>query len=50
MQKLTTTGNATIIAYDGKPLLVTDPWFGDEEPAYFGSSLNEPKNLLQLSS
>ncbi len=37
MQKLTTTGNATIIAYDGKPLLVTDPWMGDEEPAYFGS-------------
>ena len=37
MQKLTTTGNATIIAYDDKPLLVTDPWMGDEEPAYFGS-------------
>jgi L-ascorbate metabolism protein UlaG (beta-lactamase superfamily) len=37
MQKVATTGNATIIAYDGKPLLATDPWFGDEDPAYFGS-------------
>lgn len=37
MQKVATTGNATLIAYDGKPLLTTDPWFGDEEPAYFGS-------------
>jgi hypothetical protein len=37
VQKVATTGNATLIAYDGKPLLTTDPWFGDEEPAYFGS-------------
>jgi hypothetical protein len=37
MQKVTTTGNATIVVYDDKPLLVTDPWMGDEEPAYFGS-------------
>jgi hypothetical protein len=37
VQKVATTGNATLIAYDGKPLLATDPWFGDEEPAYFGS-------------
>ena len=37
MLKVTTTGNATLIAYDGKPVIVTDPWFGDEEPAYFGS-------------
>ena len=37
MQKVATTGNATLVAYDGKPLLSTDPWFGDEEPAYFGS-------------
>ena len=30
-----TIGNATIICYDNKPVLVTDPWFvGD---AYFGS-------------
>ncbi|MBI2740184.1 MAG: MBL fold metallo-hydrolase [Rhodospirillales bacterium] len=37
MQKVATTGNATLVAYDGEPLLATDPWFGDEEPAYFGS-------------
>jgi len=30
-----TIGNATVIAYDGKPIVATDPWFG--EPAYFGS-------------
>jgi len=36
-QKVTTTGNATLIAYDGDPILCTDPWIGDEEPAYFGS-------------
>lgn len=36
-QKITTTGNATLIAYDNKPVLCTDPWIGDEEPAYFGS-------------
>jgi len=34
---VTTTGNATLIAYDVKPVLSTDPWFGDEDPAYFGS-------------
>ena len=32
-----TTGNATLIAYDGKPVLVTDPWLGEEDAAYFGS-------------
>ena len=32
-----TTGNATLIAYDGKPILVTDPWLGEEDAAYFGS-------------
>lgn len=37
MQRIAITGNATIIAYDGKPVLATDPWIGDEEPAYFGS-------------
>ncbi len=37
MQKITTTGNATLIAYDGRPVLSTDPWIGDEDPAYFGS-------------
>ncbi|MCX7365068.1 MAG: hypothetical protein NTV97_24990 [Alphaproteobacteria bacterium] len=48
MQKVTTTGNATMVVYDDKPLLVTDPWFGDEEPAYFGSwtlSHRIPKGL-----
>ena len=34
---LSTIGNATIIAYDEKPILSTDPWIGDEDPAYFGS-------------
>jgi len=37
MNKVTTTGNATLIVYDGGPLLTTDPWYGDEDPAYFGS-------------
>jgi L-ascorbate metabolism protein UlaG (beta-lactamase superfamily) len=32
-----TTGNATLIAYDEKPILVTDPWLGEEDAAYFGS-------------
>jgi len=36
-QQVTTTGNATLIAYDNRPILCTDPWIGDEEPAYFGS-------------
>ncbi len=30
-----TIGNATLIGYDGAPVLVTDPWI--EGPAYFGS-------------
>ena len=48
MQKVATTGNATIIVYDEPPLLATDPWIGDEEPAYFGSwvlSHRIPQNL-----
>ncbi len=32
-----TTGNATLIAHDGIPVLVTDPWLGNEYSAYFGS-------------
>jgi hypothetical protein len=32
-----TVGNATLIAYDGDPILATDPWIGDEDSAYFGS-------------
>lgn len=31
-----TTGNATLIAFDDKPVIATDPWF-DEHAAYFGS-------------
>ena len=30
-----TIGNATVIAYDGGPVLATDPWL--DGPAYFGS-------------
>lgn len=30
-----TIGNATLIAYDGKPILATDPWINGE--SYFGS-------------
>lgn len=37
MLGVSTTGNATLIAYDDKPILATDPWFGDQNPAYFGS-------------
>ena len=34
---VSTIGNATLIAYDEKPIISTDPWFGDTDPAYFGS-------------
>jgi len=38
MQSISTIGNATLIAYDqGAPILATDPWFGGEDDAYFGS-------------
>ena len=38
MQHVATIGNATLIAYDNfVPVLSTDPWFGDEDDAYFGS-------------
>ncbi len=30
-----TIGNATLIVYDGGPVLATDPWL--DGPAYFGS-------------
>ena len=30
-----TIGNATLIAYDDKPILSTDPWLGSEDYAYF---------------
>ena len=32
-----TIGNATLVAYDGSPILSTDPWMGDDHYAYFGS-------------
>ena len=32
-----TIGNATVIAYDRKPILSTDPWLGSDHYAYFGS-------------
>ena len=38
MQSIATIGNATLIAYENSvPILSTDPWFGDEDDAYFGS-------------
>jgi len=38
MPSISTIGNATLIAYDEvAPILSTDPWFGDEDHAYFGS-------------
>jgi len=38
MASVSTVGNATLIAYeDSKPILSTDPWFGGEDYAYFGS-------------
>ena len=43
-----TIGNATLIAYDDKPILSTDPWLGSEDYAYFGSWKMEfyiPDNL-----
>ena len=47
---VSTIGNATLIAYDNKPVLATDPWFGDTNPAYFGSWVAShvfPENLKQ---
>ena len=41
-----TVGNATIAAFDGKSILATDPWLGNDDDAYFGSwqlSHNIPK-------
>jgi len=48
MCKLATIGNATLIAYDKRPIIATDPWFCDEDPAYFGSWIGShriPKNF-----
>jgi hypothetical protein len=35
--RVRTIGNASLIVYEGDPILVCDPWIGDEDPAYFGS-------------
>ena len=32
-----TIGNATLVAYEKKCILATDPWMGAEDSAYFGS-------------
>ena len=32
-----TIGNATFLAYEKDCILVTDPWLGEEDSAYFGS-------------
>ena len=37
MARLSTIGNATALVYDDYPILATDPWFGEEDTAYFGS-------------
>jgi hypothetical protein len=37
MLGVSTIGNAILIAYDDKPIFATDPWFGDEHRAFFGS-------------
>jgi hypothetical protein len=34
---LKTIGNATLVAYEKTCILATDPWFGEEDDAYFGS-------------
>ena len=47
MQGFQTIGNATLIAYDKKPILTTDPWLNNHE-AYFGSwslDYSIPKDL-----
>ena len=45
-----TIGNATLIAYDGIPVLSTDPWMGRDHYAYFGSwrlPYNIPDNIRE---
>ena len=38
MAKITTIGNATLIAYEeDRPIIAADPWFGEDDDAYFGS-------------
>ncbi len=45
---LKTIGNATLIAYDKKSILATDPWLGEEDSAYFGSWNLSHKIPLEL--
>ena len=50
MKGVSTIGNATLIAYDKDPIIATDPWFGDSDPAYFGSWVSShifPNNFFQ---
>ena len=50
MIKIATIGNATLIAYEDKPILSTDPWICDEDPAYYGSWIGTnkiPRNLKE---
>ena len=45
-----TIGNATVVAYDKKPILTTDPWLGLDHYAYFGSwylPYDIPQNIYQ---
>tara|TARA_B100001063_G_scaffold1828_1_gene1313 strand:+ start:1642 stop:3006 length:1365 start_codon:yes stop_codon:yes gene_type:complete len=45
-----TIGNATVVAYDKKPILTTDPWLGLDHYAYFGSwylPYDIPQNINQ---
>ena len=46
---ITSIGNASLIFKENDiPILVTDPWVGDEDPAYFGSWITSheiPKNI-----
>ncbi|WP_089940995.1 hypothetical protein [Candidatus Entotheonella palauensis] len=37
MTSVTTIGNATMVIRDDEVVLVTDPWMGEEDHAYFGS-------------
>ena len=47
MQSISTIGNATLIAYDQHaPIISTDPWFGDEDDAYFGTFLDKSAQIL----
>ena len=45
-----TIGNATLVAYDKKPILSTDPWMGGDSYAFFGTwhlPYDIPKNIKE---